>query len=102
MQRVRNLADADKSLKAWGAAKTHRIIPAIQKKAYEENQKSISTLESELADIKVNLARYTSNVSEVVNRELLELKQEKDRLLALRLAMWARFSLPDHLCQFAY
>jgi Uncharacterised protein conserved in bacteria (DUF2326) len=84
------LTGTDKSLKAWTAAKNHRVIPTIQKKAYDENQKSISTLEGELADIRLNLARYTANVSEVVNRELLELKEEKDRLLALRLGLSSR------------
>jgi hypothetical protein len=38
----------------------------------------------------VNLARYTANVSEVVNRELLELKEQKDCLLALRLTLASR------------
>jgi molybdopterin converting factor small subunit len=70
--------------------KNHRVIPVIQKKGYDENQKSIATLESELSDIRVNLARYTANVSEVVNRELLELKEQKDRLLALRLTLASR------------
>jgi hypothetical protein len=81
------LDSTEKELKAWGTAKNHRVIPAIQKKGYDENQKSIAMLESELSDIRVNLARYTANVSEVVNRELLELKEQKDRLLALRLTL---------------
>jgi hypothetical protein len=85
-----NLDGTEKELKAWGTAKTHRVIPVIQKKGYDENQKSIATLESELSDIRVNLARYTANVSEVVNRELLELKEQKDRLLALRLTLASR------------
>jgi hypothetical protein len=85
-----NLDGTEKELKAWATAKTHRVIPAIQKKGYDENQKSIATLESELSDIRVNLARYTANVSEVVNRELLELKEQKDRLLALRLTLASR------------
>jgi hypothetical protein len=84
------LDGTEKELKAWGTAKTHRVIPVIQKKGYDENQKSIATLESELSDIRVNLARYTANVSEVVNRELLELKEQKDRLLALRLTLASR------------
>ena len=91
---IRDIADKldsqEKELKAWGAAKTHRVIPSIKKKGYEENQKSIATLESELSDIRANLARYTANVSEVVNRELLELKEQKDRLLALRLTLASR------------
>jgi hypothetical protein len=84
------LDNAEKELKAWGTAKNHRVIPAIQKRGYDENQKSIATLESELSDIRVHLARYTANVSEVVNRELLELKKQKDDLLALRLTLASR------------
>lgn len=84
------LDGTEKELKAWGAAKNHRVIPVIQKKGYDENQKTIATLESELSDIRVNLARYTANVSEVVNRELLELKEQKDHLLALRLTLASR------------
>lgn len=84
------LDSAEKSLKAWSAAKNYKIIPAIKKRVYEDNQKRITALESELDDIKTNLARYTTNVSEVVNRELLELKEEKDRLLAIRLTVQSR------------
>ncbi|WP_158793812.1 DUF2326 domain-containing protein [Granulicella sp. L60] len=84
------LNGTEKELKAWGSAKSQKVIPIIQKRGYDENQKSIATLESELSDIRVNLARYTANVSEVVNRELLELKAEKDRLLALRLSLASR------------
>jgi Uncharacterised protein conserved in bacteria (DUF2326) len=81
------LDSTEKELKAWGSARNYRVIPTIQKKGYDENQKNIATLESELSDIRTNLARYTANVSEVVNRELLELKEQKDRLLALRLTL---------------
>jgi len=87
---ARNLEDTEKELKGWGTAKKHRVIPSIQRKTYDENQKSIATLESELSDIRVNLARFTANVSEVVNRELLELKEQKDRLLVLRLTLASR------------
>ena len=80
----------DNELNAWNSAKSQRVIPIVKKKAYDENQKTIATLERELTDIRQNLARYTANVSEVVNRELLELKGEKDRLLALRLTLSSR------------
>lgn len=36
------------------------------------------------------MARYTANVTEFVNRELLELKERKDRLLTFRLALASR------------
>lgn len=87
---AQRLDETEKELKAWSSAKNHRVIPTIQKKGYDENQKSIATLEDELSDIRANLARYTANVSEVVNRELLELKQQKDNLLSFRLTLASR------------
>src|SRR3569623_1253232 len=91
---IRDIADRrdrqEKEMAAWGAAKNHRVIPSLKKKGYDENQKRIATPESELSDIRVKLALYTANVSEVVNRELLDLKEEKDRLLTLRLTLASR------------
>ena len=87
----RKLDDTEKALKAWSAAKNYKVIPAIKKKAYEDNQNRIATLEGELADVRLHLAQYTSNVSEVVNRELLELKEEKDRLLDVRMTVASRY-----------
>jgi hypothetical protein len=49
------LGDAEKELKAWGTAKSYRVIPTIQKKGFNENQGSIAALENELADIRTNL-----------------------------------------------
>ena len=66
----RKLDDTEKALKAWSAAKNYKVIPAIRKKAYEDNQNRIATLEGELADVRLHLAQYTSNVSEVVNLDL--------------------------------
>jgi hypothetical protein len=87
----RKLEDTEKALKAWSAAKKYKVIPSIKKKAYEDNQNRIAMLEGELADVKSHLAQYTSNVSEVVNRELLELKEEKDRLLDVRMTVASRY-----------
>jgi len=84
------LEATDKTLKALNAAKKQKIVPAINKIAYKENQKKIAILEKELADIKTNLARYTTNISEVVNKELLEIREEKDRLLAIRFTVLSR------------
>ena len=76
------LTSTEEKVKAITAATKHDIVPAVSKRAYEENQKRISTLEGELADIRANLAKYATNISEIVNKEVLELKLEKDRLLA--------------------
>jgi uncharacterized protein YydD (DUF2326 family) len=87
---ARELAAADAQLKALKGAVKHQIVPPIGKRTYSSNAKRIVALEAELADIKANLAKYATNLSEVVNKEVLGLKLEKDRLLSLRLVTQTR------------
>jgi uncharacterized protein YydD (DUF2326 family) len=84
------LASAEAQHKALKSAVKHRIVSPVGKRAYSSNAKRIVTLEAELADIRANLAKYATNLSEVVNREILALKVEKDRLLSLRLVTQTR------------
>ena len=76
--------------KAINAATRQAIIPSVGKRQYTDNQKRISALEAELADIRDNLAKYATNLSAIVNRDVLELKFEKDRLLSQRLTLTGR------------
>jgi uncharacterized protein YydD (DUF2326 family) len=91
---VRNLNgqlhSAEGKISAINAAAKHSLLPSVGKKDYANNQKRIAKLEAELADIRANLAQYATNLSAVVNREVLGLKVEKDRLLELQLAVNAR------------
>jgi uncharacterized protein YydD (DUF2326 family) len=84
------LAKAEDELKARRSAVKHRIVAAVGKNGYTKNAKRIIALESELADIHANLAKYATNLSEVVNKEVLALKLEKDRLLSMRLGTQSR------------
>jgi hypothetical protein len=85
-----DLDSAEKKIKTLRQAKKQALVPAVGKRQYTENQRRIEALESELADIRANLAKYATNLSEVVNKEVLHLKDEKDRLLGLRLTIAGR------------
>lgn len=91
---IRDLTDqldvADTDLKSITAATKHGFLPDIGKREYKTNQNKIADLEREIDDIRGNLAKYATNLSEVVNRETLELKIEKDRLLAYRQVVTGR------------
>jgi hypothetical protein len=84
------VAEVEAETKALMTAKRHSIVPAVGKKDYQENQRRIVELEGELAAIKDNLAQYATSLSEVVNKQVLDLKVEKDRLSELRLSLAAR------------
>jgi hypothetical protein len=57
------------------------IIPKIGKKQYLENNALSRQASDELDDIKTNLAKYATNIREITNREVSEIKTEKDLLL---------------------
>lgn len=59
-----------------------KLIPKILKPSYLENKEIIETVQIELSEIKEQLAKYTDNLNEIVSKELLELKADKDVLLA--------------------
>lgn len=63
----------------------NKIIPKILKSEYKANEKSISRAEREIEDIKLNLAKYATSLNEIINREVLELKKQKDALLPTKL-----------------
>lgn len=84
------VSSTEKTVKTLTEALKQQIIPKVGKREYRENKGTISTLERELADIRDNLAKYATNISEIVNREILELKLEKDKLLAQRLTLTNR------------
>jgi uncharacterized protein YydD (DUF2326 family) len=86
----KKIAEADDEAKAFRSAKRHEIIPTIGKRDYANNQKQIDALQGQLEEIRANLASYATNLSEVVNQEVLDLKFEKDRLLAVKQTLAGR------------
>jgi len=71
------------------AAKTG-LISKTTKMKYKENITRIIAIDSEIEEIKNNLKKYAVNISEIANREIMELKIEKDRLLKEKLRLDSR------------
>ena len=57
------------------------LIPKITKTQYKNNIIEVTKINSEIEDIKKNLARYAISIREIINRELSELRAKKDSLL---------------------
>jgi hypothetical protein len=77
---------------ALRAAFRNEIVPQITSRQHKDNQDKIAQMQREIEDIKQNLAKYATNIAEVVNREILELKVAKDELLATKLKLESRLS----------
>ena len=77
---------------AFNKAFKNKIIPKILKTQYKINEKSIFKAEKEIEDIKQNLAKYATNLNEIINREVLELKNQKDELLPTKLKIEAKLA----------
>lgn len=76
--KVKSLSDEKKLI---NKASKQQLIPKSTKTQYKENILKASGIENEIQDIRENLAKYAVNISELVNRKILDLKNEKDRLL---------------------
>jgi hypothetical protein len=63
------------------SAQKGKYYPKITKTQYSENLKSRESALVEVLDIKNELAKYATNIKEIVNREVLELKVQKDGVL---------------------
>lgn len=68
------------------------IVPKINKTAYKTNSDKIEKIETELEEIKEFLKIYATNIKEVANHEVFELKVRKDGLLDLKLSLESRLS----------
>lgn len=66
------------------------LISKTSKIQYKNNLTTITSIDSEIEEIKTNLKKYAINLAEIVNREVMELKVEKDRLLSEKLRLDSR------------
>lgn len=71
---------------------TSRIIPRIGKREYQNNEQQVADIEREIGEIKNNLAQFAINIAEIANREIRELKVQKDKLLSVRLNVETKLS----------
>lgn len=66
------------------------LISKTSKIQYKNNLTTITSIDSEIEEIKSNLKKYAVNLAEIVNREVMDLKIEKDRLLSEKLRLDSR------------
>jgi hypothetical protein len=65
----------------------NQIVPRVGKREYSDNVARIEEMEAELGDIKENLALFALSIAAIANREMLELKTQKDKLLETKLQL---------------
>lgn len=80
-------AKKESEWKALRLAQRKDLIPRISTSERKSNEARIQEIDREVAEIRENLAKYATNIAEIVNREMLDLKVEKDELLSLRLSV---------------
>lgn len=68
----------------------NKIISKPSKPQYKSHLATITAINSEIEDIKTNLAKYSVNIAEIANKEILELKSRKDKLLSEKFALDTR------------
>ncbi len=66
------------------------FITKTSKVEYKKNLSTSASIKEEIEDIKKNLQKYAINIKELVNREVIELKIEKDKLLSEKLRLDSR------------
>ena len=66
------------------------LISKTSKTQYKNNLATVTSIDSEIEEIKANLKKYAVNLAEIVNREVMDLKIEKDRLLSEKLRLDSR------------
>jgi hypothetical protein len=82
-QMTEELEKKKEAKQSLSLAKTFDYVPKIDKAEFKGNQVRISSIEKEIEEIKKNLARHACDLSDLVNRDMLGLKEEKDALLEL-------------------
>ncbi len=76
----------DKEFAAIKIALSNKVVPRITQTQFEENQEMIVSTNAELETIKNELAKFAISISELTNKEVLELSQRKDAVLKLKLS----------------
>jgi len=66
------------------------LISKTSKTKYKNNLTTITSIDNEIEEIKNNLKKYAVNIAEIANREVMDLKTEKDKLLSEKLRLDSR------------
>lgn len=86
------LKDLSSEKSAFDAAFRKKIINKINKTQYKQNLELITSAETEISYIKENLNKFAVDWKELVNKEILETKLQKDRLLDYKLNLESKLA----------
>lgn len=78
---TKELKDKKDSKKFLNGAIRKNYIPKITKPTFEKNSRKLEIIEKEISDIKENILKFTLNIEELTNKEVIDLKVEKSKLL---------------------
>ncbi|MFI0430674.1 DUF2326 domain-containing protein [Mariniflexile sp. HMF6888] len=81
IEATENLKDKKDSKKFLNGAIQKNYIPRITKTTFEKNNRQLEIIEKEISDIKDNILKFTLNIEELTNKEVIDLKVEKSHLL---------------------
>lgn len=80
-QTTNQIRAQEESKKILAGMVKKNFAPKMTKAEFQKNEKEIELLNNEIADIKNNLLKFTLNIEELSNKELIELKTQKQKLL---------------------
>lgn len=78
---------------ALKAAQANQIVPKINKAHYDANLQELERLNAEIVEIRSEMAKYAVNVKQLLDRDLLDLKYQKDQLLGTRFKVQQRLAV---------
>ena len=74
--------DENKTINAM--YRNHYARKISNKSEYKANLKEIENLNAKIKDIKENILKYITNIEELINKEAIDLKSKKNKLLTLK------------------
>lgn len=91
----KKLKDKKESRKFLNGAIRKKYIPQITKTTYKQNKEELVVLDKEINNIKENILKFTLNIEQLTNKEVIELKTEKNKLLKQQSALLNKISRID-------
>ncbi len=75
------LKNVNETKKALNLAFSKNVIKKLSQKEYEANKLIIEGLDQEIEEVKENLLKFAVNLEEIYSRELIDLKEDKRRVI---------------------
>ena len=84
---VKNKQEEKSSLKS---AANFGFIPKVTSNKHKKNLENLDKIDEEINEIRNDLSKFAINISEITNRKIMELSEDKDKLLSQRFSLESR------------